>query len=165
MSEPVQCGKCCAVRFDDVFPMGGVCDYIVNNEACGGTWGPLSRGRDTGFKDKHGVPIREGDLVVTRERGYRWRRLSVWVWRYFSHRIHNWFNHLGRRNGRTWLGVVVPDMDNWAVRPTEPRWAFRSVNMGATIWEYWADQLEVVYLPEEAIKIGETSILKDTNRR
>lgn len=151
-NEPVQCGKCLSIRFDNVFPVGGTCDYIIDHEACEGTWRELPRGRDTGFRDRFGRRICEGDYVVTRERHWRFRWLSFHYGHMMPRRIHEWFGGLGRKNGRTWLGIVTEDRTVGHRQGAQPceceaHWKFVSVNQSATIWEYWASQLEIVFLP------------------
>jgi hypothetical protein len=117
----------------------------------------MNERRLTGFKDKHGVEIREGDLVVTRERMPQFRALAVFLSYNAPEHLtdwHEWFGAYGREHGRAWLGVVVEDTAvriDGEVAKDGPYWAFRSANMGATIWDYWASDLEVVALPQEAV--------------
>jgi len=99
--------------------------------------------RYTGFKDRYGTPIIEGDLVITRERHWRFRRFSS----DYGHRLpwwfHRWFVRLGRCKGRVWLGVVV-EMDD-GVNPK--CWTFQSANQAVTIHDYWASELQIVQVP------------------
>lgn len=98
--------------------------------------------------------IYEGDLVVMRERDPRFREFIVEIDRLLGHQhdLAMWFSRFGRENGRAWLGVVIRDTGIRVGREEDDPecWMFQSVNMSATIWEYWSNQLEVVQLPEEA---------------
>jgi hypothetical protein len=35
------CTRCGSWRNDEVFPVGGTCDYITNGKSCGGIWQEL----------------------------------------------------------------------------------------------------------------------------
>lgn len=97
--------------------------------------------RYTGFCDRYGTPIIEGDLVITRERSAWFRRASIWL--QDRGLLRSWWGRLGRRKGRVWLGVVV-EMDD-GVNPRQ--WIFQSANMAVTIHSYWQSDLQIVDLP------------------
>jgi hypothetical protein len=107
--------------------------------------GPVFEGRRyTGFHDRYGTPICEGDLVITRERHWWFRQVAIKMgYRY------RWWNNLrwgryGRWKGRVWLGVVVESDDG-----VNPKcWVFQSVNMSVTIHEYWQEDLQIVAVPQ-----------------
>lgn len=98
--------------------------------------------RYTGFHDCYGVPICEGDLVITRERKqfYRWVAVRMGRYRWWN---NCWWGHFGRWTGKVWLGVVV-EMDNGI---NQKQWIFQSVNASATIHAYWQEDLQVVQIP------------------
>lgn len=99
--------------------------------------------RYTGFHDRYGTPIIEGDLVITRERHWRFRRFSFNYGHILPWRFHKWFGRLGRWRGRVWLGVVV-EMDDGV---NDKCWIFQSTNMSATIHDYWQEDLQIVQIP------------------
>ena len=98
--------------------------------------------RYTGYSDCRGIPICEGDLVVTRERSAWFRRMSIWL--QSRGLLRNWWGRLGRSKGRVWLGVVVEADDG-----VNPKcWIFQSANMSAVIHAYWERDLQIVHLPQ-----------------